>query len=131
MYLYRQKIQGWLLLSEAGLAFGTVDSLIGKLRSIFADWGRTLDDSAFPGYGNPAASGKVKSYLTAMREEQLLAGVVPAQAEPLFITDLAAITQEILRRLKTTNRLRFRFTCMLGTKLFSRHSFLLGIGPGI
>ena len=35
-----------------------------------------------------------------MREEQLLAGVVPAQAEPLFITDLAAITQEILRRLK-------------------------------
>jgi len=79
------------------LAFGTVDSLIGKLRSIFAEWGRTLDDSAFPGYSNPAASRKVKSYLTAMREEQLLAGVVPAQAEPLFIMDLAAITQEILR----------------------------------
>ena len=76
------------------LAFGTVDSLIVKLRSIFADWGRTLDDSAFPGYGNPAASRKVKSYLTAVREEQLLAGVVPVQAEPLFITDLAAITQD-------------------------------------
>ena len=112
------------------LAFGTVDSLIGKLRSIFADWGRTLDDSAFPGYGNPAASRKVKSYLTAMREEQLLAGVVPAQAEPLFITDLAAITQEILRRLKDPKSSPIQIYLYARDQAFFKTQFFAGDRAG-
>ena len=41
-----------------------------------------VGDSAIPGYGNPAASLTVKFYLTAVKEEQLLARTVPIQAEP-------------------------------------------------
>ena len=42
------------------LAFGTVDSLISILRSIFSAAGRSGDDSSLPRYGNPAASKLVK-----------------------------------------------------------------------
>ena len=60
------------------LAFGTVDSFIGKLRSIFVAVGRGGDDSSIPGYGNPAASPLVKEYLSNVRVEQLEARVVPS-----------------------------------------------------
>ena len=77
------------------LAFGTVDSLIGKLRSIFSAAGRSGDDSSLPGYGNPAASKLVKDYLAAVRIEQLEPRVLPSQAVPFFISDLAAVAAHI------------------------------------
>ena len=55
-----------------------------------------------PGYGNPAASLKVKSYHSAVKEEQLLVRTIPTQAEPFFIQDLAAISTETFRRLSGT-----------------------------
>ena len=58
-----------------------------------------VGDSAIPGYGNPAASLTDKFYLTAVKEEQLLARTVPIQAEPFLIQDLAATSSEILKRL--------------------------------
>ena len=45
------------------LAAGTVDSYIGKLRSIFNRLGRT-------GFSNPLAHSCVKEYLMFVREEQ-------------------------------------------------------------
>ena len=63
---------------------------LALLRSIFLQAGRTLVDSVLPGYGNPAASLKVKTYLSVLKEEQLLARTTPTQAEPFFISDLAA-----------------------------------------
>ena len=75
-----------------------MDYLIGKLRSIFSAAGRGGDDTSLPGYGNPAASKLVKEYLSAMRMEQLEARVLPCQAEPFFITDLAAVSAYIGRR---------------------------------
>ena len=84
------------------LAYGTLDSLVGKLRAIFSQGGRTIGDAVLPGYGNPAASLKVKSYLSAVKEEQLLARTIPTQAEPFFIQDLAAISTEIFKRLSGT-----------------------------
>ena len=81
------------------LAFGTVDSVIGKLRAIFSQWGRSMDDSILPGYGNPAASSEVKSYLHSVRLEQLQARIVPSQAEPFFIHDLFLISTQILKNL--------------------------------
>ena len=84
------------------LAYGTLDSLVGKLRAIFSQGGRTIGDAVLPGYGNPAASLKVKSYLSAVKEEQLLARTIPTQAEPFFIQDLAAISTEIFQRLSET-----------------------------
>ena len=66
------------------LAFGTVDSLIGKLRVLFTEAGRYFDNSLLPGNGNPAASWEVKEYFIAVREEQLLAKSLPSQAETFF-----------------------------------------------
>lgn len=73
------------------LAFGTVDSLIGKLRLIFSSTVRKGDDSSLPRYGNPAGSKLVKEYLSAVRIEKLESRVLPSQSDPLFISDLAAV----------------------------------------
>ena len=51
------------------LVFGTVDALIGKLRSIFATQGRGSDWQPLLGLGNPAARRTVKKYLTDVKEE--------------------------------------------------------------
>ncbi|RUA04445.1 MAG: hypothetical protein DSY43_06250 [Gammaproteobacteria bacterium] len=77
------------------LSFGSVDSLIGKLRAIFAIVGRGSHDSELLGYGNPAASKKVKEYLSVVKEEQLEARIVPSQAEPFFLTDLLVVAKLI------------------------------------
>ena len=58
-----------------------------------------MGDSEIPGYGNPAAFLTVKFYLTAVKEEQLLARTAPIQVEPFLIQDLAATSSEILKRL--------------------------------
>ena len=69
------------------LAYGSVDSIIGKLRAIFSKYGSSVGDSLLPGIANPAASPQVKFYLSALREEQLAARVVRRQAEPFFLQD--------------------------------------------
>jgi len=52
------------------LAAGTVDSLIGKLRSIFTALGRSGGwDDRF-GFGNPASHLSVKQYLKSVQSEQ-------------------------------------------------------------
>ena len=53
------------------LAYGTIDSLIGKFRSIFFLYGHGSGESPILGYGNPATSKVVKDYLSMVREEQL------------------------------------------------------------
>ena len=66
------------------LSAGTVDSLIGKLRSIFNALGRTSDwDDRF-GSGNPASHLCVKQYLKSIQSEQSQARVSPKQATPVF-----------------------------------------------
>ena len=82
------------------LAYGTVDSYIGKLRAIFHKYGRSGSDTIVPGLGNPAAHASVKSYLKAIKEEQLMARVVPSQAEPFFIHDLLLLSSEIKKRMR-------------------------------
>ena len=77
------------------LASGTVDSLIGKLRAIFAENGRGSQWHSLLGVGNPAACRYVKAYLDSVREEQLKARVTPRQAEPILISDLAIISDHI------------------------------------
>ena len=69
------------------LSSGTVDSLIGKLRSIFSNNGRSGDWDVKLGYGNPAASPEVKRYLKAVKEKQARALVRPQQAKPIFAGD--------------------------------------------
>jgi len=63
---------------------------------VASDLGRDSAILGLPGYGNPAASRKVKEYLSAVRVEQLLeARILPSQAEPFFINDLLAIARLI------------------------------------
>ena len=71
------------------LALGTADSLIGKLRSIFADNGRGVEWHSLLGVGNPAS---VKRYLVDFREEQIRARVTPKQAEPILVGDLVVLS---------------------------------------
>lgn len=62
------------------LSAGTVDSLIGKVRSIFNALGRTSDwDDRF-GSENPASHFCVKRDLKSIRSEQSQARVSPKQA---------------------------------------------------
>ena len=69
------------------LAFGTVDSLIGKLRAIFVEHGRGSEWHSLLGVENPAACRSVKAYLADVREEQLKARITPRQAEPFVLGD--------------------------------------------
>ena len=66
------------------LSAGTVDSLVGKLRSIFNALGRTGDRDDRFGSGNPASHLCVKQYLKSIQSEQSQARVSPKQATPVF-----------------------------------------------
>ena len=87
------------------LAFGTVDALIKKLRSIFATQGRGPDWQPLLGVGNPAACRTLKKYLADVREEQLKSRIVPRQAEPVLLADLAVISRHIETRLLQSSSL--------------------------
>ena len=73
-----------------------LDSIIGKLRALFNKYRRSAADSLLP--ANPAASTLVKSYLSAVSEEQLVARVMQRQAEPIFLQDLVFLPSEIAKR---------------------------------
>ena len=77
------------------LAFGMVDSMIGKLRAILADNGRGSDWHSLLGVGKPPACRSVKTHLANIREEQLKARMTPLQAEPILVGDLAIISNHI------------------------------------
>ena len=48
------------------LAVGTVDNIIGKLRSMFVDLGRGGEWNDLLGVGNPVSHPNVKRYLIAI-----------------------------------------------------------------
>ena len=84
------------------LSARTVDSLIGKLRSIFTALGRTGDwDDRF-GFGNPASHFSVKQYLKSIQLEQSQARVSPKQATPVFFDKYRKIVYH-LRNLLLSN----------------------------
>ena len=60
------------------LAAGSVESLLGNLRAIFNNIGRSRDS-------NPVAHPRVKEYLKFIREEQAARAILPSQAVPLFL----------------------------------------------
>ena len=90
------------------LAFKTVDSTIGSLRSTFRDLGREGQD-------NPAAARVVKAYLRDVTNEQLMVGSVPEQATPVFSAKLRVASLAILDAL-TTAVGASRFTLLRTTK---------------
>ena len=71
------------------LAAKSVDSLIGKLRAIFRDLGRTGEWNNILKCGNPAASFIIKRHLQAVTLEQET--IVPKQAVPLMFDKLGKL----------------------------------------
>ena len=112
------------------LAFGSVDCMIGKLSSIFSAAGRGGDDSTIPGQGNPAASRVVKDYLAAMRVEQLKARIVPTQADPIFISDLAAIAAFIGQQVNENVLSATQFFVLIRDQAFLKTLFFAGDRAG-
>ena len=73
------------------LTLKTVDSLIGKLRAIFNDNGRSGEWNPILGTGNPAAAPLLKKHLQCVSVEQTSANVMPKQAVPLMFDKLARL----------------------------------------
>ena len=67
------------------LAAGTVDSLLGKLRAIFAEAGLGGEWDDRLGIGNPVSHPSIKNYLKLIKEEQAKARVCPKKAVPCFL----------------------------------------------
>ena len=67
------------------LSYKTVDSYIGKLRSIFHAIGRDGEWDKRLGLGNPAADKSVKDYLRLTTAEQLQARITPKQGDSVFL----------------------------------------------
>ena len=81
------------------LAYSTVDSYIGKLRSIFAEAGRQGEWNRTLLLGNPATDLLVKIYLKQVTAKQLQARVTPKQAVPIFPDKLLLISNYLKKRL--------------------------------
>ena len=82
------------------LAAGTVDNLIGKLRSIFVEEGLAGEWDDRLGIGNPVSHSSIKTYLTCVREEQAQARVQPRKAVPHFTDKFLPIARLVLSKLK-------------------------------
>ena len=83
------------------LAAGTVDSLLGKLRSIFNGLGR-ID------LANPVVHPRVREHLKFVREEQAGLAVSPSQAVPLFFVKfrkLFALLREKIANSRSLSRI--------------------------
>ena len=77
------------------LAAGTVDSLIGKLRSIFNNAGRAGPWCDLLGTGNPASYHSLKDYLRFLYQEQASSHVSPKQSVPIFLDKLWKLCQHL------------------------------------
>ena len=78
------------------LAAGTVDSLLGKLRSIFNKLGR-IDHT------NPIAHPRIKEYLNFVRVEQAGMAISPSQAVPLFFVKFQNLIAHLRGKLLIIN----------------------------
>ena len=84
---------------RVGLAAGTIDSMIGKLRAFLNSLGRVNKYSPLDPNSNPCDSKFVKDWLKSAYKEQRLARVTPSQAPPIFSTHLRLLAAEIARRI--------------------------------
>ena len=84
------------------LSYKTVDSYIGKLRSIFIAQGRDGEWDKRLGLGNPAADKSVKDYLRLVTAEQLQARITPKQATPFFVDKLTQLSLHLQRLLESS-----------------------------
>lgn len=81
------------------MSYNTVDSHIGKLRSIFHAIGRGGEWDRRLRLGNLAAEKSVKDYLRVVTAEQLQARITPKQATPFFVDKVTQLSLFLDRQL--------------------------------
>ena len=108
------------------LAFGTVDSLIGKLRAIFNESGRRGEWDPRLLLGNPATDLSLKQYLKCVTAEQLQAQTTPKQATPFFVNDLLQLSHLIDRKLQSEDLFPIDMFVLLTDQAFFKTLFFSG-----
>ncbi|CAB3996884.1 LIGHT-DEPENDENT SHORT HYPOCOTYLS 6 [Paramuricea clavata] len=108
----------------------TVDSYIGKLRSIFHDFGRDGEWDLRLCLGNPAADRSIKEYLRVFTMEQLKARVQPKQASPFLIGNLDCLTSHIEDQMKLPNLSTTQRFVMAQDQAYFKAVFFSGDRPG-
>jgi len=71
--------------SPRRLPNSTVDSLLGKLRASFNEFGRRGECDPRLLLGNPVTDFSLKQYLKAVSAEQLQTQAMPKEAPPFFV----------------------------------------------
>ena len=85
------------------MAVGTVQSMVGQLRTIFENDGKGKIYDELSETRNPAYSLKVQKYFKAIEQEQSLARTAVKQAKPIFFDKLRKITDLINLHLADKN----------------------------
>ena len=111
------------------LSYKTVDSYIGKLRSIFHSIGRDGEWDKRLGLGNPASDKLVKDYLRLVTAEQLQARVTPKQATPFFVDKLTQLSKYLEGELARSKSKLDRFIIARDQAYF-KLAFFSGECPG-
>ena len=112
------------------LSYKTVDSYIGKLRSIFHAIGRDGEWDKRLGLGNPAADKSVKDYLRVVTAEQLRARVTPKQATPFYVDKLTQLSLFLERRLAQSSNKPLKCFIIARDQAYFKTAFFSGDCPG-
>ena len=108
------------------LAVGTVQSILGKLKAIFALYGKGQVWDAGEGKGNPVESPSVRKYVKALQLEQSRSHVSAKQATPLFIGKLRQVAFFIDDQLKESVLTPSRRFILLRDQAFFKVQFFSG-----
>ena len=111
------------------LSYKTVDSYIGKLRSILHAEGRDGEWDKRLGLDNPAAIKSVKDCLRLVSAEQLQARITPKQATPFFVVKLTVLSPHLQRELEKSTSAIQRFIIARDQAYF-KTAFFSGDRPG-
>ena len=112
------------------LSFKTVDSYIGKLRSVFHSIGRDGEWDQRLGLGNPAADKTIKDYLRSVTTEQLQARVTPKQATPFFLDKLTQLAQHLDQALASPTVTGLQKFILARDQAYFKAVFFSGDRPG-
>ncbi|CAC5394779.1 unnamed protein product [Mytilus coruscus] len=80
------------------LASTSIDSLLGKIRALFRDEGRSGEWNPMLLTGNPAASHLLKKHLQVINQEQANASISVKQATPLMFSKLGKLCRHLSYR---------------------------------
>jgi integrase len=108
------------------LAVGTVRAVLGKLKTIFASYGKGHEWDTVNKFGNPACCTSVKKYIKAIQLEQSMSHVYVKQAKPLFLRKLRDISSYIASQLEDSTLSLSKRYVLLRDQAFFKIQFFSG-----